>query len=66
LNWGQIEFVLGYGIIQYANQGRPVCRMGKMPACITANSVMASAKRLMLVRHFCWKRRRMALISVPA
>jgi len=49
-----------------ANQGRPVCRTGKRPACMTANSVIASAKRLMLVRHFCWKRRRMALISVPA
>jgi hypothetical protein len=27
---------------------------------------MASAKRLMLVRHFCWKSRRMAEMSVPA
>ena len=32
----------------------------------TAKSVMASAKRLMEVRHFCWKRSRMALIRVPA
>src|SRR3954466_7047908 len=63
LNCGQIPFVLGYGKSQYtANQGRPVCRMGKGPACMTANSVIASANRLMLVRHFCWKRRRMALI----
>jgi len=37
-----------------------------MAACMTAKRVIASAKRLMLVRHFCWKRRRMALISVPA
>ena len=37
-----------------------------MPAMATAKSVMASAKRLMEVRHFCWKRRRMALMSVPA
>src|SRR2546430_6933964 len=66
LNCGQMEFVLGYGIIQYANQGRPVWRTGKSPACITAKIVIASANRLMLVRHFCWKRRRMALISVPA
>ena len=49
-----------------ANQGRPVCRTGKSAACKTAKSVIASAKRLMLVRHFCWKRSRMALISVPA
>jgi hypothetical protein len=28
--------------------------------------VMASAKRLMEVRHFCWKSSRMAEIRVPA
>ena len=39
---------------------------GKMPAQITAKMVMASAKRLMLVRHFCRSRNRMAEISVPA
>ena len=33
---------------------------------MTAKSVIASANRLMLVRHFCWKRSRIALISVPA
>ena len=37
-----------------------------MPAHITAKIVIASAKRLMLVRHFCRKRKRMAEISVPA
>ncbi len=37
-----------------------------MPACATAKSVIASAKRLMDVRH-CWcRRRRIAEISVPA
>ena len=39
---------------------------GKMPAQITAKIVIASAKRLMLVRHFCRKRNRIAEISVPA
>src|SRR5512139_567984 len=39
---------------------------GKMPAHETAKSVMASANRLMEVRH-CWRRsRRIAEISVPA
>ena len=37
-----------------------------MPAQITAKMVMASAKRLMLVRHFWRQRKRMAEISVPA
>ncbi len=33
---------------------------------MTAKRVIASAKRLMEVRHLCWKSRRMALIRVPA
>jgi hypothetical protein len=33
---------------------------------MTAKIVIASAKRLMLVRHFWRKRKRMALMSVPA
>ena len=33
---------------------------------MTAKMVIASAKRLMLVRHFCRKRKRTALMSVPA
>ena len=33
---------------------------------MTANSVIASEKRLIDVRHFCWKSRRIAEISVPA
>ena len=33
---------------------------------MTAKMVMASAKRLMEVRHFCWKSSRIAEISVPA
>ena len=37
-----------------------------MPAHITANNVMASAKRLMEVRHCCLKSNKMAEIKVPA
>ncbi len=37
-----------------------------MPACATANSVMASENRLMEVRQSCFSSSRMAEISVPA
>ena len=37
-----------------------------MPAHDTANSVIASAKRLIEVRHLCLSSRRIAEISVPA
>ena len=37
-----------------------------MPAQTTAKIVIASAKRLMLVRQFWRKRKRMAEMSVPA
>src|ERR1700704_1964564 len=37
-----------------------------MPAQATANSVIASAERLIDVRHFCRNRNRIAEISVPA
>ena len=37
-----------------------------MPAHMTAKIVIASAKRLMLVRQSCRSRNKMALISVPA
>src|SRR5437764_9024770 len=37
-----------------------------MPAQMTAKIVIASLNRLMLVRHFCRNRNRMALMSVPA
>src|SRR2546422_10246559 len=40
--------------------------MGKRPAHETANSVMASAKRLIELRHDWRSRRRMAEIRVPA
>ena len=40
--------------------------VGNMMAHSTAKSVIASAKRLIEVRHFCRSRQRMAEISVPA
>ena len=59
--------MFGYGNNQYsASQGRPVWMIGKMPAQATANSVIASAKRLIDVRHVCFNSSRMADISVPA
>ena len=39
---------------------------GKVPAQTTAKIVIASAKRLMELRHVCLKRSRIAEISVPA
>src|SRR6266446_8319181 len=39
---------------------------GKIPAQATAKSVMASAKRLMEVRHFWFSKNRIAEIRVPA
>ena len=39
---------------------------GKIAAQITAKSVIASAERLIEVRHFCRSKKRMAEISVPA
>ena len=39
---------------------------GNMAAQTTANSVIASAKRLMELRHFCLNNKRMAEIKVPA
>jgi len=46
----------GYGTSQYANQARPRWMIGKIPAQATANSVIASAARLIPVRH-CWRNR---------
>ena len=43
-----------------------MCSSGNMPAQATANSVMASAKRLMELRQVCFSSSRMAEISVPA
>ena len=43
-----------------------MCSSGNMPAQATANSVMASAKRLIELRQVCLSSSRMAEISVPA
>src|SRR5436189_4470713 len=66
LNCGQTFIVFGYGSSQYASHGRPVWNSGKTPAHATANSVIASAKRLIEVRQVCLSSSRIAEISVPA
>src|SRR5580704_15569293 len=43
-----------------------MCRRGNIPAHMTAKIVIASANRLIEVRHFWCSRRRIAEISVPA
>src|SRR3954454_24917191 len=65
-NWGQVPMELGYGMSQKKSQGRPRCRMGYCAAQATAKMVMASAKRLIEVRHFCRKSSKTAEMSVPA
>src|SRR5205814_10677261 len=62
----QVIIVFGDGAGQYASHGRPVWNNGKMAAHATANSVIASAKRLIDVRHVCLSSSRIAEISVPA
>ncbi len=66
LNCGQVPIELGYGMSQKKSQGRPRWRMGYWAAQATAKIVIASANRLIEVRH-CWRRRsKTAEISVPA
>ena len=43
-----------------------MCNSGNNPAQATAKSVIASAKRLIDVRHFCCSNSKMAEMSVPA
>src|SRR6185437_15499244 len=64
--FGQYDIVFGYGNNQYASHGRPRWNTGNMPAQATAKSVIASAKRLIELRHDCRSNSRMAEISVPA
>src|SRR4029453_10441155 len=66
LKLGHILIWLGSGNIQYATQTRPTWIPGNVSAHITAKMVIASAARLIEVRHFCRKRKRIAEISVPA
>src|SRR5271157_3276670 len=65
-NCGHTPIEFGYGNIQYPSHGRPMCNSGNIPAQATANSVMASAKRLIELRQVCLNNRRIAEISVPA
>ncbi len=49
-----MPIVFGYGKQPVdASHGRPVWSSGNMPAQATAKSVIASAKRLIDVRHCC-------------
>src|SRR3954463_9118534 len=58
--FGQIPMWFGIGARNHAIQTRPTWMPGKMPAQMTAKSVIASAERLIEVRHFCRVRKRMA------
>src|SRR4051794_32071983 len=65
-NCGQVPIELGYGMSQKKSQGRPRCKIGYWAAHATAKIVIASAKRLIDVRH-CWRSRsNTAEINVPA
>src|SRR4029078_7030822 len=65
-NCGQRPIVFGYGNIHQSYRARRVASAGYSPADATAKRVIASAKRLIDVRHSCRKRSRIAEISVPA
>src|SRR4051812_9840354 len=59
-------FEFGIGKRYHAYHTRPTWNTGKIAAQTTAKIVIASAARLIDVRHFCRSRHRMAEISVPA
>src|SRR3974390_571535 len=61
-NCGQMAIELGYGNSQKASHGRPMWNTGNNPALATANSVMASAKRLIELRQDWRKSSRIAEI----
>ena len=65
-NCGHTFIVFGYGKSQYASHGRPTWISGNVPAQTTAKMVIASANRLIELRHVCLNSKRMAEISVPA
>ena len=56
----------GTGRASRRARGGPGGGAGKRPAQATAKSVIASANRLIEVRHFCRRSSRMAEMSVPA
>ena len=64
--FGHIPIWFGIGNMQYATQTRPTWMPGKISAHMTAKIVIASAERLIDVRHFWRNRKRIAEISVPA
>src|SRR5690606_10880478 len=66
LNCGQTWSVEGKGISQYANQARPRCRIGMMPAISSAARAIASARRLSEERHGCAVSSSAAERNVPA
>src|SRR6476620_3355686 len=66
LKLGHIPIWFGTGNIQYATQTRPTWIPGNVKAHMTAKMVIASAERLIDVRHFWRNRKRIAEISVPA
>src|SRR3954468_24344128 len=66
LKLGHMLIWFGSGNIQYATQTRPTWIPGNVKAHMTAKMVIASAERLIEVRHFWRNRKRIAEISVPA
>src|SRR5262245_4047606 len=64
--FGQMWLAFGSGSENHTYQNRPTWMPGYTNAHITAKMVIASENRLMLVRHFCRNRKRMAEMSVPA
>ena len=66
LKLGQTPIWFGIGNIQYATHTRPTWIPGNVMAHMTAKMVIASAERLIEVRHFWRKRKRIAEMSVPA
>ncbi len=61
-----MPFAVGTGARNHAIQTRPTWMPGKIAAQMTAKSVIASAARLIDVRHFCRAKNKIAEMSVPA
>src|SRR6266481_5215696 len=62
----QIPQLFGIGAKYHAIQNRPTWIPGKIAAQITAKSVIASAERLIDVRHFWRSKNKIAEMSVLA
>src|SRR5437773_3948910 len=62
----QMPQLFGIGAKYHAIQNRPTWTPGKIAAQMTAKSVIASAERLIDVRHFCRSKNKMAEMRVPA